>query len=164
MIISLCTGNAARSVMFGALLGRYRPELDVVTAGTHVIDGQPISRRTRVGLDDLGLRADDHRSRQLDPADLDRADVVIGMAHEHVAWMRRHHPEAADRAVTIRALTERLTAGSDPLITRVRDLDLASWTPEPTDDVVDPAGGEEADYVSCARELAALTEELATRL
>jgi protein-tyrosine-phosphatase len=164
MIISLCTGNAARSVMLGALLGRRRPELDVVTAGTHVIDGQPISRRTRAGLADLGLQADDHRSRQLDPADLGQADVVIGMAHEHVAWIRRHHPEATDRVVTIRALTERLTAGSDPLVSRVRNLDLASWTPEPAEDVVDPAGGEEDDYVRCARELAALTEEVAARL
>lgn len=164
MIISLCTGNAARSVMLGALLRLERPELVVVTAGTHVVDGQPISRRTRAGLADIGLQADDHRSRQLDPEDLPGTDVVIAMAHEHVAWMRRHHPDLADRTATIRHLADTLPPGADPLRDRVRALALAGWTPDPAGDVIDPAGGEEADYVRCARELAELTARLAPRL
>jgi protein-tyrosine phosphatase len=114
-IISLCTGNAARSVMLGALLQDRRPDLEVVTAGTHVIDGQPISRRTRAGLSAVGLRADHHRSRQLDPADLSAADLVIGMAHEHIAWIRRRHPDAADRTGTVRLLSLELGPGPEPL-------------------------------------------------
>jgi protein-tyrosine phosphatase len=163
-VISLCTGNAARSVMLGALLRDQRPDLDVVTAGTHVIDGQPISRRTRAGLAAIGLDADHHRSAQLDPADLEDAHLVIGMAHEHVTWMRRHHPEVAARTAMIRTLARDLEQGPDPLATRVAALGLAAWTPDPIEDVIDPAGGVEDDYRRCARELADLTVSLAPRL
>ena len=33
-----------------------------------------------------------HRSRQATVEELDRADLVIALANEHVAWMRRVHP------------------------------------------------------------------------
>jgi protein-tyrosine-phosphatase len=163
-IVSLCTGNAARSVMLGALLGDRRPDIHVITAGTHVVEGQPISVRTRAGLAAIGLRRDDHRSRQLEPQDLTAADLVIGMAHEHVSWMRRHHPHAAGRTATIRLLAAELEPGPEPLTGRIARLGLADRAPDPTQDVQDPAGGDEADYVRCARELARLTDSLARRL
>jgi protein-tyrosine phosphatase len=163
-IISLCTGNAARSVMLGALLRDQRPDLDVVTAGTHVVDGQPISRRTRAGLAAIGLDADHHRSRQLDPTDLDSSSLVIGMAHEHVAWMRRHHPDVAARTAMIRPLARDLEEGPEPLTARVASLRLADRVPDPSEDVIDPAGGDEDDYRRCARELADLMVRLAPRL
>ena len=72
-LLVLCTGNAARSVMAGFMLdalwnGRPDPP-HVVTAGTHVIDGQPMGMRTRTALsripelDGADLRR--HRSRQV---------------------------------------------------------------------------------------------------
>lgn len=166
MIVSLCTGNAARSVMAGALLEELRPDLAVVTAGTHVVDGQIISRRTRAGLAAIGLTADEHRSTQLRPDDLPRADLVLAMAAEHVRWIRRTHPEAADRTLTVVELDRRLTPGDGdaPLRRRVRALDPEGIDPDPGDDVVDPAGGEEADYVACARTLERLMRSLAPRL
>ena len=163
-IISLCTGNAARSVMVGAILNDRRPDLEVITAGTHVIDGQPISRRTRAGLAAIGLDAYRHRSRQLDPADLDGTDLVIGMAHEHIAWMRRHHPLTAGRTAMIRPLARDLDGGPGPLAARVAVLGLAEREPDPADDVSDPAGGDEEDYRRCARELADLMTMLAPHL
>ena len=33
-------------------------------------------------------------------AELDRADLVIALAREHVAWMRRVHPDTAPRTAT----------------------------------------------------------------
>ena len=38
-VVSLCTGNAARSVMAGVLLEEHVPGLIVTTYGTHVIEG-----------------------------------------------------------------------------------------------------------------------------
>lgn len=163
-LISLCTGNAARSVMFGALLESRRPDITVVTAGTHVIDGQPISRRTRAGLAAIGLDADTHRSRQLDPDDLASTTLVVAMAHEHVLWMRRNHPGAAERTGVIRLLATDLGSGPAPLEHRLAALDLASRATDPAIDVLDPAGGEAADYIRCAQELEELTDLLVGKL
>ena len=92
VVLTLCTGNAARSVMAGVMLEAAGAPVRVITAGTHVVENQPTSRRTRDALARLGLDASAHRSRQLADADLDAADLVIAMAAEHVRYVRRRHP------------------------------------------------------------------------
>ena len=84
-ILILCTGNATRSVIAGAVLTAHLPDVEVVTAGTMSIDGLPMSWRTRAGFESVGVTPPAHRSRQVAPDDLDRATVVIGLAPEHVA-------------------------------------------------------------------------------
>ena len=42
--------------MAGAIINDRRPDLDVVTAGTLTVDGQPISFRTREALKQIGLQ------------------------------------------------------------------------------------------------------------
>jgi protein-tyrosine phosphatase len=163
-ILFLCTGNAARSVMAGAMLEASGLALQVTTAGTHVVEHQPVSVRTRRALEVLGLHASVHRSRQLTDADLAAADVVVAMASEHVSYVRRRHPACADRTATLRFLAEHLPLGSTPLAQRVAELGLASLDPAGQGDVADPAGGEEEDYVACARQLSVLIGELVPRL
>jgi protein-tyrosine-phosphatase len=158
VLVTLCTGNAARSVMAGAML-RDAP-LPVVTAGTHVIEGQPMSRRTRAALEAVGANADGHRSHQLTEADIDRSVLILAMAAEHVAYIRRKHPEAAHRTASIKRLVRDLPPGPAPLADRLAVLGLAEVELGPWEDVEDPAGGEDAVYLSCAEELA----DLCTRL
>ena len=50
-VVFLCTGNAARSVMAGAALAALLPDRPVATAGTLVVEGQPMSWRTRAALE-----------------------------------------------------------------------------------------------------------------
>jgi protein-tyrosine-phosphatase len=163
-VVFLCTGNAARSVMAGAMLEASGTAVRVTTAGTHVVEHQPVSIRTRRALEAVGLHASLHRSRQLTDADVRTADLVVAMAGEHVSYVRRRHPEGADRTATLEFLAAHLRAGASPLAARVAALGLAKVDPSEQGDVADPAGGEDHDYVSCARQLKALMAELVPRL
>jgi protein-tyrosine-phosphatase len=163
-VLFLCTGNAARSVMAGAMLEAHDSAVRVTTAGTHVVEHQPISIRTRRALDAVGLHASIHRSRQLTDTDVRHADLVVAMASEHVSYVRRRHPAGAGRAATLRFLAHHLPSGTTPLAARVAELGLASLDPSQQGDVADPAGGDDEDYLSCAREITALIAQLVPRL
>lgn len=168
----LCTGNAARSVMAGYMLAHLAAaagiDLGVATRGTHTIDGQPMGIRTRTALDRLGvlgeLAVSGHRSRQLEEADLARADLVVAMEADHVRFVRRRHPEAAGRTATIRRLCRDLPPGPALLAARVAGLDLGRAALGSDEDVVDPAGLDDDAYLACAAELWGLCQELVPRL
>jgi protein-tyrosine phosphatase len=159
-IVTLCTGNAARSVMAGALLAGRSPELRVSTRGTHVIEGMPMSWRTREAIQALGAAVDGHRSRQLTRADLDDADLVVALAREHVAFVRRAYPDAAPRTATLKRLARDLPTVEGSLPERLAALRLAEVTLEPWEDVEDPAGADAAVFHEVAGEIHALLSEL----
>lgn len=163
-LVTLCTGNAARSVMAGALFAARLDDVTVSTSGTHVIEGMPMSWRTRRAIEALGLSAPAHRSRQLTAEELDTADLVVAMARDHVMWMRRTHPVAAPRTATLRRLVRDLADDGRSLGTRLDDLSLAEVQLEDWEDISDPAGGDEEVFAATAREIAALIDELMPRL
>ena len=59
---------------------------------------------------------------------------------------------------------QHLPIGNEPLSERVDSLGLARLDPLAQGDVADPAGGDEEDYVDCARQLSVLIGELVPRL
>ena len=85
-ICFLCTGNAARSVMARAMFADRAPDYRSVGAGTLVIEGLPMSSRTRNAMAGLGLADPDHRSSQFVTADVS-ADLIVAMEPSHVAWI-----------------------------------------------------------------------------
>ena len=163
-VVTLCTGNAARSVMAGAFLREHVPGLQVTTSGTHVIEGMPMSWRTRDAIESLGLPVPNHRSRQATAQELDNADLVIALAREHVMWMRRVHPTAAPRTATLKRLVRDLPDDEGPLFERLARLRVHEVQLEPGEDVLDPAGGDLDVFLDCAREIADLLHQLIPRL
>lgn len=158
-VVFVCTGNAARSVMAGAVLA-HMGWAKVVTAGTMVIEGLPMSWRTRDALKQLGVTVPAHRSRQLNDHDASAADVIVCFETFHVEYVRRTHPEAAWKTATIRRLVRDLPATSVPLGERVAALRLGDVALEEWENVADPAGGELDVIVACANEVAALVDGL----
>src|ERR1700741_4564154 len=148
-VVTLCTGNAARSVMAGAILREHVEGLQVTTSGTHVIEGMPMSWRTRDAITSLGLPIPNHRSRQATPQELDNADLVIALAREHVMWMRRTHPTAAPRTATLKRLVRDRPDGPAPLWERLAAMRLHEVMLEPDEDVLDPAGGDLDVFLDC---------------
>jgi protein-tyrosine phosphatase len=155
-VVTLCTGNAARSVMAGVILAARAPDLEVSTRGTAVVEGLPMSWRTRAAIEGLGLRDGGHRSRQLTDADLAGADLVLAMAVEHVRYVRRVAPAAAARTGTLKRLARDLPLASGGLATRIASLGLEQVALEPWEDVADPVSGEVEEFHRCAEEINAL--------
>jgi protein-tyrosine phosphatase len=150
--------------MAGAALRDRLPHVEVETAGTLTIDGQPMSWRTRDALTSVGLAVPTHRSRQAGPQDLDRADLIIGLAPEHVQWVRRNHAAASPKTATLKRLCRDLPNVSGELPDRVAALGLGGVELEEWEEVVDPGGGEVDVFKACAREVIALVDDLAVAL
>ncbi len=171
-VLVVCTGNAARSVMAGFMLEHLAEQqgrsLTVSTAGTHSVDGQPISPRTRAALMSIPALRNvaymRHRSHQMVEGDIERATLVIAMEAGHVRYVRNRHPRATSRTATLRRLTEILPADPSRLEDRVARLELDRAPVDPTEDILDPAGGDDVRYVRCAAELWELCQMLMQRL
>jgi protein-tyrosine phosphatase len=112
-----------------------------------------------------------HRSRVAQPDDLARADLVLGMAREHVRHAAVLLPAAWPRSFTLKELLRRgretgaRTPGEplDGWLARAglgRDHRGLLGT-SPDDDVADPAGGPPQEYEATAVLLDQLTTELA---
>lgn len=159
-VLFLCTGNATRSVLAGELLRIRRPDLVVETAGTLSVAGRPISWRTRRAFEAIGLEPPPHASVQADDEHLGAADLIVGLAPEHIGWVRREHPRHAPRAATLIRL-DRTTVGLPAWLAsgEAAGVDLADW-----EEVVDPGGREVDAFIACAREILDLVDRVAPRL
>lgn len=164
-ILYVCTGNAARSVMAAIMTRARAPELEVRSAGTFSISGQPMSVRTRTALAELGLTDPGHRSQQLEGRDCAWADLVVVFEPQHVGYVRRNHIEHAPRTASLpRLLRDLEPPSAGPLPSRVASLELAEVEVEPWEEVIDPAGGDQDVFHACAAEISDMVDRLVAKL
>lgn len=164
----VCTANQCRSPMAAALLRARVPAGVSVSSAGLLPGGAPATADARRTVDGL----DDHVSRQLSPAMVDDASLVIGMERRHVREVVVSSPDAFGRTFTLRELARRGSAvgarrvdegeAFDGWLARVgagrRLADLVG--DDPADDVADPVGQPPAVYRATAAELAGLLERL----
>jgi protein-tyrosine phosphatase len=172
-ILLLCTANVCRSVMAQALLSARLAArgvaVPVASAGL-LGGGRPPPPPGVLVMAATGIDVTGHRSRIVTADDLAAADLILGLAREHVRHAAVLLPAAWPRAFTIRELARRgrqsgARATGEPLgdwLTRAADgrrrPDLLGS--HPADDVADPAGGPPRGYQATADLLDRLTRDL----
>lgn len=166
-LVTLCTGNVARSVMLGymfeslAKVGGF--DWKIRTAGTHVIEGSAMSSRTRdalLSLDDLGEHHyGGHRSHQLASDDVTWADAILTSEASHVNFVRANFPGGTLKTTLLHQFVREA-----PLDLAFNEQLRVVATREPLSmfDVDDPAGGDQATYRACATKLWELAQVFST--
>ena len=144
MIALVCTGNTCRSPMAEAILkellrkaGGGLESVVVMSAGVAAHEGSMASPQAVEVMEARGLDINDHQSRPLSEAIMDRADIILTMTRGHRAAILAAWPDRAEQVRTLR-----------------RD----------GGDIADPVGSSVEVYEQCAnqmeRELAAWIESL----
>lgn len=157
-IVTLCTGNVARSVMLGYMLTTIAENSGeswhVRTAGTHVTEGSAMSARTREALmkiDGLGdHRYGSHRSHQVRDTDVEWADVILAAEVDNVNFVRENFRSGSEKVVQL-ARFAGLASPHGSFRSQLRIA--AAEAPSKKYDVQDPAGGDQETYDRCARQL-----------
>jgi protein-tyrosine phosphatase len=168
-VLVVCTGNICRSPMAEHLLraglaARGVDGIEVSSAGTHGLVGEPVHEHAAAVLAARAIDATGFCARRLDAELVAGADLVLGASREHRAAAVTLVPRAAARSFTVREL-DRLLSAVD-----IRDLprDAADRArvlvtaaagqrglvrPERPgdDDITDPYGGPAAGYAPTAR-------------
>ncbi|MDP2872871.1 MAG: ribose 5-phosphate isomerase B [Bacillota bacterium] len=155
-ILLLCTGNTCRSPMAAGLLraalrdrfGERADKVEVRTAGVSVAcPGEGASSHAVQVLSERGISLAGHRARQLTPADLGWAELVLTMTRAQKAAVLRLDPLAADRAFVLREFTAPAPAAAGP------DQAACYADADADVDVADPIGRGLDAYRAAARDL-----------
>jgi protein-tyrosine phosphatase len=142
----------------------------VVSSAGLLTSDKPATDTAVDTLAERGIDIDDHRSRRITSEMLGRADLIVGMAREHVREAAVLRPDLYDRTFTLKELVRRgRKAGA-----RTEDEQVPEWLARlvrgrlpkdhlgasALDDVADPVGQGERVYEQTADELDGLTTAL----
>ncbi len=171
-VLFICTANQGRSPMAEALL-RARlvqlgldGEVEVSSAGLWE-GGFPVSKPVVVATAARGGDLRSHRSRRVTVEMARDADLVVGLARQHVLEVVALHEGLAPRTFTLKGLARRV----DGLPPRPPGQAMAEYLAGngaddagPDDDVEDPYGQPPSAIAETADEIAALLDRVVPRL
>ena len=124
-ILVVCTGKICRSPYIERRLADLLADTDAVvsSAGTRALIGAPIEPASATLLDAVGASTADFASRQITPAMLAEADLVIAASQMHRAESVRVNPRVLRRTFTLGELADLLRDAD--LVAEAADTDLA---------------------------------------
>ena len=169
-VLVVCTGNVCRSPYIERRLAQLLSGtgLEVESAGTRALVGAPMEPGSASALAAVGADSNGFQARQLTPAILDRADLVLTAAQRHRTEAVTLHPKVLRHTFALGELAD-LVSGVDlasvardasapdagaadtPWVTRVAQVarerrGLAPARPAADTDVPDPYGRGPAAY------------------
>lgn len=175
-VLIVCTANQLRSPMAELLLRRAllrdgdpAHSWHVRSAGLHAADGHPIHPLAREvllargAIDETAI--DEFRSRQLAPAMVRSADLVLTAEHVHRERVVALVPDARRRTMTLRQCARLVQADGarrrrPRLATRITRRARTRWTTL-GDDLHDPIGRSRRHVRRTAREIEVLVDTIA---
>lgn len=176
-ILFVCTANQCRSPMAEAILRRLLADrgIDWPVASVGLLEaGYPMVEEALAALGPDGATMADHRSRTLSKSDVLEADIIFGMAREHVREVAVLDPEAWGRTFTLKEFVRRSRSfpawfSKEPFSNWLAGIHQGRKRTEmqgesPDDDVADPIGGTPADFAATARLLRDLCGKVADRI
>lgn len=157
-ILTVCTGNICRSPVAERLLqDGLGDEVEARSAGVRALVGDPIHPGMAVHLEREGVGTGAFEARQVAPADVRDADLVLALTRAHRALLVQLAPAALRRSFTLLEFARIVASPDLPGVpagavgVRLRALvPLAARhrtpAPYPEDDVPDPYGLGSAEY------------------
>ena len=159
-VLFVCTGNICRSPTAEALarreLARYPGvPLEVSSAGSHALEGNPAASRSMLAASTRGASLERHFARELTRRRVRSAGLILCMAAEHRPFVLSYDRSAADRTFLL-ATFARVAGQWDWLAGSPAELvALAAEHARELDgdDVDDPLGHPAEAYAACAERL-----------
>ncbi|WP_449241655.1 low molecular weight protein arginine phosphatase [Desulfoscipio gibsoniae] len=116
-ILFVCTGNTCRSPMAEALARRAlaelfpeRRDIELASAGIVALSDGDASYQAVNVLKEMGIDLSGHKSSQINPEDIERAELVLTMTRAHRDNLKRLVPGAVNKIYT---LAEYVGCGGD---------------------------------------------------
>lgn len=175
-VLVVCTANICRSPMTQVLLQQSLHAAGVSavveSAGTSglVEWGSPAAPEAVQVMSTMGLDLTGHTSRALTVEQLATADLVIGLAREHLRDAAVMAPDVLGRLVTLKEMVRRAGAVGAPAVGEPMGAWVARLTADRplsdllgdsvVDDIDDPFGLPVAEFRRTAMEIAGLTDRV----
>lgn len=182
-ILTVCTGNIARSPLAQGLLVKLLPEesFEVSSSGTRAHPGMTVPRQQLRHGERLKVEGlEEHEARKVTAEQVEEADLVLAMDKSHRKRLVRMVPSASTKVFTVREFAHlaphlsqeevehHIRMTGHPLGGAVRAVAAKRGIAPPLRgealDVIDPFGGSRRTYRRSVRELVPAVETVAAFL